>query len=122
MNKNIFKTLVILAIFLATSTLHADPVVIDLNIEEDTCSIYYPTRRHRMPSRHITCTITPSEVKISEVDTDDIYLFEIYDESGICVGAFSDAESFTDFFFSRSGAFEVRFHTSQHVFRGYTSL
>lgn len=122
MTKNIFKTLVILAIFLATSTLHADPVVFNLNVEEDTCNMDYPTRRHRMPSRHVTCTITPSEVKISEVDTDDIYFFEIYDESGICVGAFSDAESFTDFFFSRSGASEVRFHTSQHVFRGYTSL
>lgn len=122
MTKNIFKGLVILAIFLASGTLYADPVVINLNIEEDTCSIYYPTRRHRMPSRHVTCTITPSEVKISEVDTDDIYLFEIYDESGICVGAFSDSESFTDFFFSRSGTSEVRFHTSQHVFRGYTSL
>ena len=122
MTKTIFKALVILAIFLATSTLHADPVIFNLNIEDDTCYMDYPARRHRMPSRHVTCTITQSEVKISEVAPDDIYLFEIYDESGICVGAFSDAESFTDFFFSRTGTSEVRFHTSQHVFRGYTSL
>lgn len=77
----------------------------------------------RTPPRPVECTIARTTgVSIQNVAPEDILLFEIYDESGICVGAFSDAESFTDFFFSRPGAFEVRFHTSQHVFRGYTSL
>lgn len=77
----------------------------------------------RMPPRPVECTISRnSGVNIQNVASEDISYFEIYDEYGICLGAFGDAVSFTDFFFSCSGELEVRFHTSQHVFRGYTSL
>ncbi|MDE5795615.1 MAG: hypothetical protein K2H75_00745 [Muribaculaceae bacterium] len=82
-----------------------------------------PIKHHRLPSRSIEGTISTTEgVIIPGVNSSDLLSYELYDESGVCIAMFSEADDFISFLFSQSGSFEIRFTTKNYIYVGYMVL
>lgn len=79
---------------------------------------------HRMPPRPIICVISENEaVTISTVNVEDIDTFELYNQSGTCLGRFTEADSFVTGLFSiNASTVEIRFVTANHTYYGYLTL
>lgn len=61
----------------------------------------------RSNRRPLTGEITSSGVSIPGVEISDIISFEIYDQSSICLGIYSDEMDFVNALFSLSGEYEI---------------
>ncbi len=78
-----------------------------------------PNKGGRMPSRRIYGSISKAGgLKIDGVNISEIYIFEIYDADGVCIGAFCDANDFVQAVFSYHGNMELRLHTAKHILLG----
>ncbi|MDE5878168.1 MAG: hypothetical protein K2H47_11830 [Muribaculaceae bacterium] len=68
---------------------------------------------HRVPTRCVSCTVDMNEgIWIEGISKEDILSYEIYEETGVCEGIFSDEQDFMSFIYSVSGFHIVRFLTS----------
>lgn len=82
-----------------------------------------PLRHHRIPSRPLLCIISIEDgMDIPSFDKDNLLIFEIYDSAGICCGTFSSEDDFTEQLFSLSGFYEIRFITTDYIFKGYLEI
>lgn len=78
-----------------------------------------PDKGNRKPSKRIYGSISKAGgLKIDGVNISEIYLFEIYDADGVCIGAFCDANDFVQAVFSYHGNMELRLHTAKHILLG----
>ena len=89
-------------------------------VKIDTRGNKNPDNRHgqRSKERPITGEITTSGVNISGIEISDIISFEIYDQSGTCLGIYSDEMDFVNALFSLSGEFEIVFVTNDDIYVG----
>ncbi|MDE6669761.1 MAG: hypothetical protein K2K26_08790 [Muribaculaceae bacterium] len=59
---------------------------------------------HRVPTRCVSCMIDMNKgIWIEGMSKEDILSYEIYDETGVCKGIFSDEQDFISFIYSVSG-------------------
>jgi uncharacterized protein YozE (UPF0346 family) len=78
---------------------------------------------HRSLSSYLCCTISDTDgVSITTVDTEDIYLYEIYDNSSCCIATFSNDYDFVSYLFSLSGDYLIQFTTADNIYSGYIQL
>ena len=124
-----FLFIIFLSLFLSLKAEITNPVccVVTLtqnyNSESGTENDDYFRQYRRLPSRHIDCTISTTEgVIIPGVNSSDLLSYAIYDESGVCMVIFSEADDFVSFLFSQSGSFEIRFATEDYIYAGYVIL
>ena len=82
-----------------------------------------PGKGERVPSQRIGGIISLAEgVRINDVDTGDITLFEIYDPEGLIMASFVDEQSFVEYLFTLEGKYQLRFLTSDMAFTGWIEL
>lgn len=96
----------------------------DSDADSDPDDTDVRNKGHRMPPRPIFCVISENEgVTISTVSVEDIDTFELYNQSGACLGSFTDADSFVTALFSiDASTVELRFATANHIYYGYLTL
>lgn len=89
------------------------------NYDPEPEPIGEPDKLKRLPSRRIYGSISKAGgLKIDGVNISEIYLFEICDADGVCIGAFCDANDFVQAVFSYHGNMELRLHTAKHILLG----
>jgi hypothetical protein len=74
---------------------------------------------HRSLSQPIMCTISEIDgLSISNVDQEDIYVFEIFDENGSCIASCLNEADFIYSLFSLSGCAQIRLTIDDVVYVG----
>lgn len=128
MSKNITSQIIIVVLsfmFIAES-LSADTTTIIVQPLPNTSSQHKENaikEGHRMPIQQNLCTISDTDgVSITTVDTEDIYLYEIYDNSSCCIATFSNDYDFVSYLFSLSGNYLIQFTTADNIYSGYIQL
>lgn len=75
----------------------------------------------RMPPRNTTCFISATEFQ-SDIDSNDIISYEIWDESSnICNASFLEDLPFCQYLFTSPGNYQIRIATTDYIFIGYIS-
>lgn len=78
---------------------------------------------NRKPSRPLTCTVDPnSGIEFLGHETPNFILYEIYDCSNSCVGAYGDEAEFIDALFSLTGEYRISLDTTEVSYIGYVML
>lgn len=78
---------------------------------------------HRMPSRHILCSISIEDgVSFNDSSNPDIVSYEIKDADNNPVAVTGDEADFIQTLFSLTGEYVIQFRTDQYVYYGSISI
>ena len=77
---------------------------------------------HRVPPHIFNCTVDCDGVWIEDMNMEEILSYEVYDESGECVGLFGNEGNFISFIGSANGLYTVCFLTQDYCFIGSTDF
>lgn len=75
--------------------------------------------KHRSQRQTAQCLISRDSLEIANYDATDIIFYEVYDQQGELLCAFSDEQEFISFIFSSDEAMEIRFVFSDFSLSGF---
>lgn len=73
----------------------------------------------RMPSAPVMCVISENGITIDGADTNEITLYEVYDDSGYCLVSYSSERDFISFLYNTDMDVELRLYADGYVYSGW---
>lgn len=122
-NHNIKLVFTFITLFLSSITTYANTkYVATVKKNDKPFHIDDGASRHRSQPVMITCIITPEEITVSGLSSDDINLFEVYNLDGKCIGSFTNKSDFLQFVFQTSDNIEILLYTDDYVLSGILNI
>lgn len=77
---------------------------------------------NRIPSCPIICTISETDGIQIDLCNDDIYAYEVWNETAeTCFASYNDETDFVQYIFSIPGTYQIKLITEEYVYTGYIS-
>ena len=77
---------------------------------------------NRIPPRPIICTISETDGIQIDLCNDDIYAYEVWNETAeTCFASYNDETDFVQYLFSVPGTYQIKLITEEYVYTGCIS-